>query len=737
MTFLPRATAFATATLAACVCAGAGAADATTPATPATPADDPGLAPITVTATRTERRADDVPGTVTVVPAAAIEARGAHDIQKVFADDIDVTVRRQANRFGPSGGSARAGNEGINIRGLEGNQVLLLVDGVRAPAGFAFGPIGTGRGDFLDVDTARRIEVLRGPASTRYGSDGLAGAVSLSTPDPADLLAPGRRGGGFVRAGHASVDRSFGSVLGLAGRTGDWRALLLASRREGHETANQGHDRRLGERRTAPNPARQESTSGLVKIVRGVGPAHEVGLTLDLLRRRVATEVDSAIGSTTSHGVTTTIDRLDARDRIERERVSLEHRFDDAGAAGVQKATSRVYLQDARTAQETLTERQVAGRPAPQVRDYAYAQRLLGLSTQFESRFAGTLLGLPARTTLSYGADLGRTGVRGRFAGITPPQLFPDTRYTLGGAFVQAEIERAGLTLVPGLRWDRYVLSADPSGYSGRAVSLAGQAWSPRLGLVWRLAPAVAPYLNLARGFRAPAPDQVNNAFANPAHGYTSIGNPDLGPERATSVELGVRGRQAGLRYQLLGYDNRYSDFIAQQVVGGSGVPGVDPRVFQYVNLGKVRIRGLEARADARLAAGWGLDGGVAWSRGDSEAGGVRTPLDTVEPLRAVLGLRRTAGAWTLRATALHAAAKAPGRIASPAAFAPPSCTTLDLGLQWRAAPGLTLTANLDNALDRTCWRWADVRGLPADSPALDAYTAPGRQLQVALRHDF
>ncbi|HSW04536.1 hypothetical protein [Aquabacterium sp.] len=67
---------------------------------------------ITVTATRTERHVDEVPNTVTVTPASAIEKAGARDIKDVFRDELDITVRAQPTRFSSSGGTARAGNEG-------------------------------------------------------------------------------------------------------------------------------------------------------------------------------------------------------------------------------------------------------------------------------------------------------------------------------------------------------------------------------------------------------------------------------------------------------------------------------------------------------------------------------------------------------------------------------------------------------------------------------------------------
>ena len=169
------------------------AASASAPAEAATR-----LPALTNTATRTERRVDEVPATVTVVPARDIETSGARDIKDLLRNQVDLSVRAAPGRFGAAqGATGRAGNEGINIRGLEGNQVLMLVDGIRGPGSFSFSAFATGRADYLALDATQAAEVLRGPASTSFGSDGLAGAISLRTLDPADVLQHGRSSGGL------------------------------------------------------------------------------------------------------------------------------------------------------------------------------------------------------------------------------------------------------------------------------------------------------------------------------------------------------------------------------------------------------------------------------------------------------------------------------------------------------------------------------------------------------------
>ena len=709
---------------------------------PAAAAAEPELAPITVTATRTERRVDDVPATVTITPASAIEQAGARDIKDVFRHEIDITVRAAPTRFTAAGASTgRAGNEGINIRGLEGNQVLLLVDGIRVPNAFSFGSFATGRGDFLNIDSAQAIEVLRGPASTQYGSDGLAGVVSLRTLAPADLLKPGQSLGGSARLGYNAVDHSWAAALAAAGRADDWQGLLLLSERRGHETGNQGSNDAQNSSRTTPNPVDYTAPSMLGKLLYTLSPAHQFGVTLDAQRRTQDTAVYSARALPPLSASSTV--NLDTHDRLQRERVSFEHRYADTAGPWAQRAETSVYHQSAEVSQFAAEDRNTS---ADRTRDNRYTQTVSGLSTLLESNFGGRV---PQR--LSYGLELSRSEITGVRDGSVPPagesfptKPFPDTRYTLAGAFAQDEIEAGAFSVIPALRFDKYRLEPSTAGYSGgAAVALADQAVTPRLGLVWRLDPSFAPYAQWAHGFRAPTPDQVNNGFTNLASNYRSIGNPALAAEHAASIELGVRGQVGGLRWSLAGFDNRYKDFISQQIVGGTGT-AADPTVYQYVNLANARVRGVELRALWQLDPAWSLNAGSGLTRGSTDSQGTRAPLDTIEPARTVLGLRYSAGAVAFDATALHAQGQSASRTnpirtntGTTPAYTPPSYTTLDLGAHWQVLPALMLNANLSNALDATYWRWSDVRGLADNSSVKDAYTAPGRSLQVSARYDF
>lgn len=701
----------------------------------ATSAEAARLGEITVSATRTERPIDAVPNTVTVYDRKRLQRRDARDLKDLLEGEVDLAVRAVAPRFTAAGASTgRGGNEGINIRGLEGNQVLMMIDGIRVPQSFSFGAFSSGRVDFIDPDMLVGAEVLRGPASAQFGSDGLAGALSLRTLAPEDLLTHGKTQAGFVSASALTGDRSAKLSGAYAGAAGAWQGLLMATMRRGHATRSMGENDAPDVTRTKPNPADIVSESIMGKAALQIDGTQRLLATVEARRRKVDTEVLSARAATFNQGTPTAVIDLVAHDKLERTRVSLEHKWEDLNADWLQALKTQVYVQGSKTRQFALEDRYVA---ADRTRDGLYKEHLIGLSSQAQTQLTGQ--------RLSYGIDVSRNRIAGMRDGTVPPagetfpnKPFPDTRYMLAGAFVQDEIDAGDFSVIPALRFERYSLEPEADGYAGGAVvALSDQAVTPRLGLIWRGAAGFQPYAQWARGFRAPTPDQVNNGFANPAQGYRSIGNADLQAEHANSAEIGVRGKVAEtLRWQLSAYDNRYRDFISQEVVSGSGTPA-DPLVFQFINLAKACIRGVEARVMWQPLSGLNLSGAIARSSGNSERGGATKPLDTVQPLRANLAARWELGDWDLQASWLHSAAKKAAASSAATNFLPPSYDVVDVGVAYRIEPGLRVAAFVSNLTDKKYWRWSDVRGIAASSTVLDAYTAPGRHLQLSMRADF
>lgn len=703
------------------------------------------LPTVTVTSAREARKDDEVPNSVSVIDEAERERRLANDIRDLIRYEPGVSVRSAPARFTAAGASTgRDGNAGFTIRGIEGNQILIQADGIRLPLAFSFGPIAYGRGDYLDLEAYKTVEILRGPASTLYGSDGLAGAVSFISKDPSDHLARNRDLYLSAKGGYASADESWLGSFTAAARAGAFEGLVVYSRREGQETENQGTNEAPNSTRTAPNPQEIESDNLLAKAVFRPDARNLVRVTGERFRREVATEVLS--GRAPPPLVATSVIDLDARDDLARDRVSADYEFSATGAAAIDKAKVTVFRQKTTSLQQSAEDRNTA---ADRRRDNTYRETADGASVALQSVIGAG--GITHR--LVYGGDYSVTDIFGLRDGVTPPvgeslpqKPFPDTKYTLYGAFVQDEIlmgER--LAVIPALRLDGFKLdpaTGDPlyPTLGGQPVALDGSRASPKLGAIWRLDAVHSAYAQYASGYRAPTPSQVNQGFENQVANYRSIGNPDLKPETSRTFEVGLRGRSDRYTWDLVAFDGRYEDFIAQIQVRGSFTPS-DPAVFQNVNLSKVRIRGFEARGRASWANGWAAFGTFAYARGDDET--ANQPLASVDPPKLVLGGDYQRETWWVQAAVTRLWEKEASRIPPlpgappPASFSTPAATIVDFYAAWRIAKRLTLNAALLNATDRKYWLWSDVRGLSAASPTLDAYTSPGRNYAVSLKLEY
>ena len=113
----------------------------------------------------------------------------------------------------------------------------------------------------------KSVEILRGPASALYGSDGLSGVVSFITSDPKDWIDEGNSFGGFARAQYSSADEEFAETAAIAGQFGNFSAMFAYTRRDFKELENQGTNDVTGSARTAPNPQDGESNAFLGKLV--------------------------------------------------------------------------------------------------------------------------------------------------------------------------------------------------------------------------------------------------------------------------------------------------------------------------------------------------------------------------------------------------------------------------------------------------------------------------------------
>ncbi|MCA0357241.1 MAG: TonB-dependent hemoglobin/transferrin/lactoferrin family receptor [Proteobacteria bacterium] len=695
---------------------------------------------VTVTATRSEKVLSKAPASVTVISAQEIEDGLIKDIKDLVREEPGVSVRNAPARFTAAGASTgRDGNAGFNIRGLEGNRVLIVVDGVRVPDSFAFGAQSVGRGDQVDLDTLKSVEIVRGPASALYGSDGLAGSVSFITKDPSDIIKPGRTVAGRARVGYASADRSWTESVLLAGQSGRWEGLLTYTRRDGEGQKTAGTNASANTDRTTANPEDNQSNAILAKLIYSPDDHNRFRLTVDHLDRDVDWTVLSAIAKPPL--AATSVIGMTAFDKIKRDRVSLDHRL-DGGQGLIDSAHTTLYWQKSTTRQFSAEDRNTA---ADRTRDATFDNRVLGASVELHSRFDQGAF----THDIVWGGDASITRQRGVRGGTVPPagetfptKAFPTTDFTLAGLYVQDEIKAGRLALYPALRLDYYKL--DPKADPLFHAATAGQSdthLSPKLGLVWEVSDLVTVFANAATGFKAPSPSQVNTGFSNPVSNYQSISNPDLKPETSRTLEAGLRLNRDNWRLSVTGFTGDYDDFIEQVQVGGN-FTAASPAVYQYVNLTGVTISGAEAKGSVTLGAGFTARAAVAYAKGSSKARGVSTPLVSIDPVKITggVGYRAPSGRFGADLSVIHADRKSASRTGVTCAggcFTPAAFTVADATAWWAVTEAVTVRAGVFNLTDEKYWWWSDVRGLSDTSVVKDAYSQPGRNYSVSLALKF
>ncbi|MCW3481187.1 TonB-dependent hemoglobin/transferrin/lactoferrin family receptor [Neisseriaceae bacterium JH1-16] len=700
---------------------------------------------VSVTATRTETALNKTPASISVITAQDIDEQMPRDLKDLLRFEPGVTVTTTPYRgTSAAQGGGKGSNSSVNIRGLDGNRVLLMKDGIRQPYGFSYGPQQSGRGDFTDPEELKRLEILRGPASTLYGSDGLTGALNFITKDPQDFLKDGRKQYFSLKETYRSVDQSWETSGTAAVGNETWQAMVVGTWRNGEETQNMGSNNSASTLRDTPNPQNNRSDSVLAKLRYTPDAVNAFKLSVESVNSHQDTRVLNAQGG----AAPTSVKNLNDSNKGEQNRASFDYDYDNDASPWLQKLHALVYVQDSKTVQYSLENR---NNNTSRWRQGTYEEKSVGGSLQADSAFTTGAL----RHGLIYGFDISQTKISGlsEGGGVSssgfPNQYFPDTDYDQLGVYLQDAINVGSLTVTPGLRYDNYSLNAKASPlYKGVLVEQSKGELSPRLAVMYEFMPSLSAYAQYAHGFRAPTPDQVNNSFGNPAQGYTSIGNPNLKPETSDTVELGLKGKLLAdhslINYAVAAYQGRYKDFINQVIVSGNMTPS-NPSVFQYINNARADIHGLEGRVDWRFDNGLSFRAAAAYAHGTvQDEKGQDVPLNSVNPITASIGARYDSDErWFTEAFATYRLAKKGGDVdlssdySGKAAFLPGSSVVFDLIGGVKLNKYVSINAGIYNLTDRKYWEWSNVRGVLDSSPVKNLYTAPGRNITVSLKLEY
>lgn len=657
------------------------------------------------------------------------------------------------------------GNAGFSIRGQGGNRVIMLVDGVRLPRSYINGSNAFSR-DTVALGLLKRVEVVRGPASALYGSDGLAGLVNFITLEPADFLnavdGQVKNTGGRAWLGY-SGDNDGGTLGGtLAHRVNDTTEFsLTAISGQAMGMHNMGSNDAANVDRTTPNPQTTSDRALLGKLVLRPSALQRHAVTVEHVHKNGNVELLSNrakppyTGSPTAQAAA--IVNEFANSDMARNRLTWDARY-RLNMPWADQLQTVLSWQDGATQQDGNTVRNDLG---VRVRKTSYQERTWQANVQADKTLH---MSDQWAQKITYGVDYSSTNISSFADGSDPSPLpafapkkyFPDTRDTAQAVYVQTELIHNDWSITPGVRLDQFALEVvNQDGYypnlsATPGKSLSGSAVSPKLGVLYRATPQWSVYGNYASGFRAPEGQQVNSALE--VSTAKLLPNPDLKPEESRNLEIGLRARMDRLTLDIAAFTGLYSNLIQEKkdlgTANGLAATTINPTLFQTVNIDKATISGFEIRGN--FLFGKVADGTLNFpfsygtTHGSNDTTGL--PLTYIDPAKLVAGVEYKTARWDIGLNVIHHAEKSVSELetayipksTTQLQFLTPSATTLDVHSQWRLRKDTRINFGITNLTDQKYWNWSDVQGVSTNPtapllPVADAYSQPGRHINLSL----
>lgn len=638
----------------------------------------------------------------------------------------------------------------VVLRGLSGQRVLVLVDGM---------PMNSARGNgphpsLVPPGMVERVEVVRGPSSVAYGSDAIGGAVNIITRDiPATAEQTGRLVPGSVSYDYASADHLQGVQGELRPRFGKLGVLVSGGfhKADDFETPTG----------KVPNSAYKDWNA-------------VANFRYDLSERFIlrsgyqayrANDVGIPGLSFASPGASQDF-QFSYYDR-DMVHLTLDEKYDNSW---LENTRIRAYWQRERRNFFSTQNLDAANAPAFGVpprpnmsfvitdQDRFFDLSTLGAQIQLTSkRHEGY------RWTAGVDAASDRTGgdnVRRRtyhFPSVAGPdsagttalrvtQSVPDGQFDNYGAYFQNDwYLNPKWTLSTGARYTfyHYLAKAGPlaPGFSFTERSQDNSAASGSIGLVYEPVTDLHVSANVANGYRQPNAQDLY--FDGAASVGFVVGNPDLEPETNISYDLGLRWGHGPVALSgnlfLSTFKNLIDALPVPSVPEAQGQP-----TFEYTNIAEARMWGGEAEGELLFLRDFRARASIAGTVGDitssdailklyGVANTEHAPLTGVPPLKGSLSLRKThtrgdvtafleAGSrWSWRTNRLPLPTPGVGQLTD----FKKEWIVADVSLGMRTPQGTRVVAGVRNVTDR---RYRQ---------ALGSLDEPGRSFYVSLGSDF
>ncbi len=504
----------------------------------------------------------------------------------------------------------------INIRGLSRNAVVVLVDGSRLETPT---PINARLG-MIDPSSIERIEVLKGPISSLYGSGSLGGVVNIITKGGQFSDTP-TFGGSFSLTAKSNPS-GFTSSLWASWAAPDHYLDVFLSGRD-FDSYEDGDGREM----------RNSQYSDWQAIIKAGYKLNDHST----LRTQIQYSDASNIGIPAGHQYLPAHGQWVTYPETSRGLFDLSYTLQPQGKYWQESELKLFYHFNRRNV--------IINRfPAPAPIDHL---RLKADHDTYGAKWQNKIE--TDKHTIVAGIDAWHRTLwskRMRFlknGRSVQDKAIPDSTFTSIGIFAEDSWEvNDRLTLSFGARLDSIEVENNAFG-PWDARNEEDISWNAHFGAVYELTDSLSTKAIISSGYRSPSLEE-RYAYINLGGGSVLLGNPDLNSERSIFFEWGFDWTTEDVNLSATAFYNGLDDFVVVQGIQGTPHQG-------YANVSKARIYGVELKGEWKFADCYTLYGNLSYTNGkDTE---LNDELPNIAPFSGLVGIRykNDNGFWGLLET--------------------------------------------------------------------------------------
>lgn len=577
---------------------------------------DTTLKEVHVGAARSSLPIEDSPRSIDVIDAKKIAERPGANIQSLLSELPGVEFARS----GGLGGQ-------VSMRGFRSNEgrTVLTIDGER------FRGRSVLEYQLIDPNAIDRIEVVRGPVSALYGADAMNGVVNIVTRRAkVDVNKPFELSASVKAVDINSVNSMFGTRAELVGGGNGFDLLVGANFRTADDyrtplgvAQNSGFDSRGIDFKGgySPDANKRWEISGRyqrVEAERAGGQGGAPGYPLLMVEEKPLQERYLRVGYE-AWKLDSVVDRVNASMYIRDLKSDIYNTN--------QKVTTKTVYSQTQVYSPTVIGGRLGG-------EKLLGDHLVSINSDFFHEDAAG-----SRQTSTTVNNSGTVTAYSAMAATARDATQTNVGISLGDDW--RVTPRWNLSGVVRADWVNTKISQTPLSGEAAAVKAAfAKAGAERtdtpltgnFGTVFKANDVFDLTANLSKSFRSPSGgDKTQTQVAN---NITTLPNPDLRPEKSTTVEIGTRWHGNGHSGQVALYQSCYTDLIS--------LVSLSSTQSQRQNVGEADIRGVEVNGSAVISGPWSAKYAAAYTRGTNTTTNV--PLAGISPLSGRFALRYEAG---------------------------------------------------------------------------------------------